>query len=266
MPKLRRKKPKHLESDSILGDVDKLDTRLDSTEIQREGDSSLTNNDGSLLTKKSIRKNSQVRQSNDGNEGTDHSYPPSNSDMTENSGADDDKFWVQCNICEKWRSLPSHIDLNTLPEVWSCELNVTDPLRMVCSAPEEDYRPAENEKHLPLKSFLKLWMKRLQNADRAEHKISTGSVTRGKKRRSDVEWIQCCNPSCGKWRSIARFVDSDALLSRLSNGRSSSSTKSFLTHSDEWFCSMNFWDDSTASCAAPQEALWSCRWNLTEGV
>ena len=38
------------------------------------------------------------------------------------------------------------------------------------SAPEENYHSAEDQKHTALKRFTKLWTKRLQNADRAEHK------------------------------------------------------------------------------------------------
>ena len=31
--------------------------------------------------------------------------------------------WVQCVKCEKWRKLPCHIDMHTLPENWYCTLN-----------------------------------------------------------------------------------------------------------------------------------------------
>ena len=31
-----------------------------------------------------------------------------------------------------------------------------------------------------------------------------------------------------------------------------------------WYCSMNNWDDTKASCGAPQEPLWNCKWNLSQ--
>ena len=41
------------------------------------------------------------------------------------------------------------------------------------AAPEENYNSADDQKHTSLKRFVKLWTKRLQNADRAEHKSAT---------------------------------------------------------------------------------------------
>jgi hypothetical protein len=35
-----------------------------------------------------------------------------------------------------------------------------------------------------------------------------------------------------------------------------------FVESANWYCSMNSWDDTTASCAAPQEPLWNSKWNL----
>ncbi|SBT32420.1 CW-type zinc finger domain-containing protein [Plasmodium ovale wallikeri] len=31
--------------------------------------------------------------------------------------------WVQCDLCEKWRKLPSNIDMSKLPKIWYCNLN-----------------------------------------------------------------------------------------------------------------------------------------------
>lgn len=169
---------------------------------------------------------------------------------------DDEKVWVQCNECDKWRSLPSHVDPDLLPDIWVCSMNQYDDERNHCDAPEEHYKLPEEEKHVPLKAWCKLWTKRLKSADRAENRLSTSAVTRGnKKRRLDTEWIRCCNPSCGKWRAIARGIDSNTLLKRLYKGRHQSAQ-------GKWYCSMNNWDDTTASCAAPQEPLWNCKWNL----
>eukprot|EP01036_Dinobryon_divergens_P030827 gene30827-40130_t len=85
--------------------------------------------------------------------------------------SNEEKIWVQCNACEKWRSLPGHVDPKTLPEVWSCELNSYDSLRNNWFAYSKNYNSADDQKHTSLKRFVKLWTKRLQNADRAEHKL-----------------------------------------------------------------------------------------------
>jgi hypothetical protein len=77
----------------------------------------------------------------------------------------------------------------------------------------------------------------------------------GKKRKQDNEWIQCSNPSCGKWRALSRNIDASHLLKRMNRGR-------VYGGDGQWFCSMNSWDETTASCSAPQEPLWNCKWNL----
>jgi hypothetical protein len=30
----------------------------------------------------------------------------------------------------------------------------------------------------------------------------------------------------------------------------------------KWYCAMNSWDETQASCASPQEQLFDCKWNL----
>lgn len=164
-------------------------------------------------------------------------------------------LWVQCNTCDKWRLLPSTVDPESLPDIWTCDLNVYDPNRNSCDAAEESYGKEEDMKDLPLKSFFKLWVKKLKNADRAEAKMGAPAMTRNRKRKLDVEWIRCCNPSCGKWRAISRGIDTSAMLKKLNKNKR-------FGGEPLWFCSMNAWDDPTASCAAPQEPLWNCRWNL----
>jgi hypothetical protein len=167
---------------------------------------------------------------------------------------EDDRAWVQCNTCDKWRALPKTVDLETLPDVWYCALNVWDPKRMNCDAPEESYVDIADE---PLKNFFKKWVKRLKNTERAEHRLPPTASTRNRRKKPEVEWIRCCNPTCGKWRAISvRGMDSAALLSRLNaKGKWGGRTIS-------WYCAMNTWDETTASCAAPQEPLYDTPWNL----
>jgi len=62
--------------------------------------------------------------------------------------------------------------------------------------------------------------------------------TPGNKKRTatEAEWIQCNNPNCGKWRAISTSLDGRAFEQR-----------------EEWYCVMNTWDETLASCSAPQE-------------
>lgn len=176
-------------------------------------------------------------------------------DKGKTGAGDGEPVWVQCNTCDKWRSLPSTVDPDKLPDIWTCDLNVYDPERNNCDAPEESYKSTSEEQHLPLKSFLRVWAKKLKCADRAETRLSSAGQTRGKKRKVDSEWIQCSSPSCGKWRAVPRTIETANMLKRLNKAR-------HYGGEGVWYCSMNSWDETTASCAAPQEPLWNCRWNL----
>eukprot|EP00598_Pedospumella_elongata_P001281 CAMPEP_0184971964 /NCGR_PEP_ID=MMETSP1098-20130426/4062_1 /TAXON_ID=89044 /ORGANISM="Spumella elongata, Strain CCAP 955/1" /LENGTH=275 /DNA_ID=CAMNT_0027494171 /DNA_START=21 /DNA_END=848 /DNA_ORIENTATION=- len=166
-----------------------------------------------------------------------------------------ERVWVQCNTCDKWRSLPSTVDPDKLPDIWTCDLNIYDNTRNNCNAPEESYKLPQEEQHEQLKAFVKVWAKRLKCADRAETRLSNAALTRGKKRKVDAEWIKCSSPACGKWRAIPRTIETATLLKRLNKGR-------FFGGDGVWYCSMNSWDETTGSCAAPQEPLWNCRWNV----
>jgi hypothetical protein len=51
--------------------------------------------------------------------------------------------WAQCDICQKWRSLPGctemdYIELHQSDAPWRCSFNRWDVLRADCSAPEEE--------------------------------------------------------------------------------------------------------------------------------
>mmetsp|Transcript_17948 Transcript_17948/g.36785 ORF Transcript_17948/g.36785 Transcript_17948/m.36785 type:complete len:508 (-) Transcript_17948:295-1818(-) len=44
--------------------------------------------------------------------------------------------WVQCERCEKWRSLPSWKATSDLPDKWSCHMNTWDANQSRCDQPE----------------------------------------------------------------------------------------------------------------------------------
>ncbi len=47
--------------------------------------------------------------------------------------------WVQCGACQKWRSLPSTVDISTLPDFWMCKMNFHNKKFNTCGAPQEMY-------------------------------------------------------------------------------------------------------------------------------
>ena len=170
-------------------------------------------------------------------------------------GGVDDRVWVACNKCDKWRALPASVDTKQLPDIWVCADNTYDPEHATCDAPEEVFKQQDAE----LKDFFKVWSKRLKNTDKAEQRLPPSAITRGRKRRLDIEWIQCSKPSCGKWRAISlRGLDTNTMLGKLS----APARGGWRTRDIAWYCSMNSWDETKAACSAPQEPLWDCRWNL----
>jgi hypothetical protein len=157
--------------------------------------------------------------------------------------------WVECDKCKKWRRLRGVVDEKKLPTKWYCSMNRNDPERARCSAPEEEYEAShtpESAADARTRKHLRVWVRRLQCNEAYETRQPT--LTRGKKRASassskdPYEWVRCCNPSCGKWRAILRFMDAKtSVIDRTTDG--------------EWYCVMNTWDEKMASCAAPQENL-----------
>lgn len=178
-----------------------------------------------------------------------------NDDAEEESrskGAPSNATWVQCDRCKKWRRLRGLVDSKklNLPAKWFCSMNKNDPERSKCTAPEEEYDSAlttapETAADLRARVHLRVWARRLQCNEAYEAKLPT--MTRQKKKstsssaKEPYEWIRCCNPSCGKWRSILKFMDKQAIIDSCKN--------------TEWFCVQNTWDEKMASCAAPQENL-----------
>lgn len=163
-----------------------------------------------------------------------------------------DPVWVQCNNCDKWRALPHTVDPESLPDVWYCELNEYDSNHNTCTAPEEVIKSKDDK----LRQFCKLWHKKLKCADKAESKLSIGTRDRKRKASSRYEWIRCCNPSCGKWRVVLNGLDVNSMLGRLNKGQSA------WKQNYKWYCTMNSWDETQATCSAPQEPMYEFGCNL----
>lgn len=151
--------------------------------------------------------------------------------------------WVECDKCKKWRRLRGVVDEKKLPKQWFCSMNKSDPERSRCSAPEEEYNDTvqtqspETLADMRARKHLRVWVRRLQCNEAYEARQPT--LTRGKKRASTstskdpYEWIRCCNPACGKWRAILRFMDAKGnVMDRAKDG--------------EWYCVMNTWDEKVS--------------------
>ena len=153
-------------------------------------------------------------------------------------------LWVCCDKCEKWRRQPNNV--GTLPKRWYCHMS-PDPLRNSCDAPEEEQQSrnrnsAQELKDRRVRGFLRYWHMRLDAAERETPlpKLQP-QPTQSKKQReansAKVYWVRCCATACGKWRALPRNTDSQA----------------FVNSKREWFCVLNTWDPSMASCSAPEE-------------
>ena len=148
--------------------------------------------------------------------------------------------WVQCDKCAKWRALPPETDAKQLPDIWTCDLIP----ELSCSVPEEPYEKETAQvvdSDVKLRFFFRIWLKKLRCSDRAETKLAPSTLTRGRRRQLDAEWIRCCNPQCGKWRSTLRGMDAGEVLKRLKKKKWGQKTT--------WYCAMNTWDETLASCA-----------------
>ncbi len=102
---------------------------------------------------------------------------------------------------------------------------------------EPDQKGITSAKDGRLRPHLSHVVRRLLCADRAEGRLPM-STRRQKKSSRNLEWVQCASASCGKFRSLPPFLTGPALLRSCNN---------------TFFCVLNYWDESLASCAAPQE-------------
>ena len=155
--------------------------------------------------------------------------------------ADDADDWVQCEQCDKWRRLPPKyhpLYPKILAEKWSCSMNNWDENSKSCSAPEESV----NKKELTqVAKKIRIWLRRIKSGDKYAKMYASnhGDGTRDTSvsTRGVTDWIRCTNPQCGKWRACLRNMSSKVVKDRY----------------PDWTCWMNSWDETRASCTAPQE-------------
>jgi hypothetical protein len=102
---------------------------------------------------------------------------------------------------------------------------------------EPDQKGNTSGRDARLRPHLAHVVRRLICTDRAESRLPM-ATRRMKKGVTDLEWVQCKSQSCGKWRAMPPFIQGGALLRSCNN---------------QFYCVLNYWDESLASCAAPQE-------------
>jgi hypothetical protein len=67
-------------------------------------------------------------------------------DVGGESDVSNETEWVQCDSCGKWRILPDDVKVSSLPNKWYCHMNVYDPKRSSCTAPEQSPKQALKER------------------------------------------------------------------------------------------------------------------------
>ena len=89
-------------------------------------------NDG-LLDRKTTQK--EKKKSEVEAAPANHSIEAPAEDLAKN--AEIQIHWVQCDRCKTWRILPEEASKPSLDSVWSCKMNIYDPIRNTCDAPEQ---------------------------------------------------------------------------------------------------------------------------------
>lgn len=173
--------------------------------------------------------------------------------------AEEDKY-ACCDLCQKWRKLPQHVDTTALPDQWNCSMNVWDSERNNCRVPEEVF--GEPSKASSQEGAIDDAASRSRNnrkggtkrrrSDTADDVDDQGIDADGKKRSNKMrmslegksprtdngtplipeQWVQC--DKCTKWRKVAAGIDPEDLPK-------------------VWYCTMNTWNLPYARCGARQE-------------
>jgi len=95
--------------------------------------------------------------------------------------------WVQCDSCGKWRVLPDSVKVSSLPNLWYCHMNMYDPKRRACDAPEQTAKQALKDRKRARKRAKRLEQQRIvaesqqQQQQQQEESTSLSSTKKCKK-------------------------------------------------------------------------------------
>lgn len=152
--------------------------------------------------------------------------------------------WVQCNKCSKWRKVPGHISVESLPDVWQCSMNTWAPAFSKCAAKEETDDPNQlrdgphpgNRSRRPSAmsggGFPGHYFPGMQPMDGF---VNPGTTVLAGPVKKVIQWVQCERRNCKKWRKLPGHVDMSQLP-------------------EKWFCEMNEWDLDRANCECPEDS------------
>ena len=142
--------------------------------------------------------------------------------------------WACCDRCGKWRSLPSHVQMDSLPEQWYCSMNLWDDRFNDCSIEEEVVDDADESVDLDEDDDTdRMGGSDVESSSHRKGFFRPGSSPRGSSSALEkVNWVQC--NKCTKWRKVPGVIDVDSLP-------------------DVWQCSMNTWAPAFARCGAKEE-------------
>ncbi|RHY39527.1 hypothetical protein DYB30_008982 [Aphanomyces astaci] len=198
---------------------------------------------------------------------------------------EEDAKWVQCDRCKKWRTVPPQLDLSAMSNTaWYCIMNDWDVRYASCDVPEEVVEPKakkaklnddmDDDNDVPvmapgtppsaaaaapppvsIKPEQPDGMKKETKLTKKQRAKLKSTVQRGKlatpalpggvdSSAKEIEWVQCESKTCGKWRVVPPSIDIASLPIK-------------------WYCSLNTWAPSLATCAAENpsdvESLWQSK-------
>ena len=143
--------------------------------------------------------------------------------------------WVQCEACEKWRRLPSGVQVDA--DKWFCAMNHWSPNMASCDATEESFSAASSSLRPQASVSAEAIPALLKPSPESDDTTAPAAVS--DETRSEVldEWVQC--DACSKWRKVK---------------------KGEVNSSGVWVCTLNS-DPLHQRCDAPEESWDSHEWN-----
>jgi len=132
---------------------------------------------------------------------------------------EDNENWVQCELCLKWRLIPS---VENLPDKWYCELNTTDLKRNSCDAPEQTAEEVAKERRKAKRAAAR-------NSTKRGRSLSPSTVQPKKSRSSEKlskEQVGSPEPVADKRKQNVN-INSNAEKATLEQSRNSDSGDEF---------------------------------------
>jgi len=96
--------------------------------------------------------------------------------------------WVQCDKCKKWRVLPDNVKAASLPDQWYCQMNIYDPKRNNCDAPEQNMKQLLRERKKKARKRQKmLELAELEKSAKKNKQQEDEEVVKTKKKKEKLQ-------------------------------------------------------------------------------